>query len=564
MHKISLTILALFYTAINSLSFAQDQHSACAPKVTDNEWYSSGKKAPLFSGLDGIDFPVTTKNPESQKYFNQGLMLSYASNHAEAARSFYEAIRLDSTCAMCYWGYALVLGPTYYAGMEKDNISRAYEAAQRALQLSEDLTQKERMLIMALALRYDSVASDNRSWNDEAYAFTMGSIYPIFPDDPDMGTLYAEALMDQHPRDLWNADGSPKAWTPEILKVLEDVLRKNPRHAGANHFYIHAVEASANPERAMTSADLLRDLVPGAGHLVHMPSHIYIRTGRYHDGTLANQKAVQVDNEYNSACHAQGVSPLTYFTHSYQFMAATAAMEGDKITCVMASMKMREQLDKTLLHDPACGSLQHYYSIIYYVMVKFGMWDAIIKEDVPDADLLYPRAILQYAKGMASLAKNDLMSAQKYLKELEILSKDTAALSMRIGEVNTAKELMEIAVRVLRGELRNKEGRASEGISELKQAIAIEDKLVCKEPTDWFFSVRLNLASVLLESKVYQEAEIVLREDLRKYSLNGWALIGLGQALQHQGKIEEAKKVDLEFEEAWKHSTEMIRAPRIL
>lgn len=564
MNRLKICSAILVFVLVSSNSYSQTQHAGCAPKVADREWYSSGKRAPLFEGLDGINFPITTKNPEVQKYFNQGLMLSYAFNHAEAARSFYEAIRLDSSCAMCYWGYALVLGPNYNAGMEMDNIQRAYEASQRAVQLSESLTQKEKMLIMALSMRYDSVQTEDRSWNDESYAFTMGSVYLVFPDDPDVAALYAEALMDQHPWDLWNRDGSAKSWTPEIVNVLEKTLKKNPTHPGANHFYIHAVEASSTPERAMASADLLRDLVPGAGHLVHMPSHIYIRTGRYHEGTLANQKAVEVDEEYISACHAQGVYPLAYFPHNYHFMAATAALEGDKTTAIMASRKMREQLNAELLRDPDWGTLQHYYSIIYYVMVKFGMWDEILMEVVPDAELPYPRAILEYAKGMAFLSKNNLPEAKKHLQTLVTLSKDTLAQKVSIWEINSASDLMAIAIHVLHGEILNREGNGQMAIEELKKAIAIEDQLQYNEPPDWFFSVRHNLGSVLLENKMYPEAEKVLREDLVKYPLNGWSLIGLNLSLQFQNKIEEAKQTDLQFEKAWKYSTVAIKTSRIL
>ena len=563
--KLFKIFIAVFYYLICSQSIdAQTPHAGCAPKITDKDWYTSDKKAPLFQGLDGIDFPISTKSPEAQKYFNQGLMLSYAFNHAEAARSFYEAIRLDSSCAMCYWGYALVLGPNYNAGMEADNFQRAYLGAQKAVQLSASVTEKERMLIMALSMRYDSVPTEDRSWNDETYAFSMGSVYLIYPNDPDVAALYAEALMDQHPWDLWNEDGTPKSWTPEIVKVLEKAIINFPKHAGANHFYIHAVEASFNPEKANASADLLKDLVPGAGHLVHMPSHIYIRTGKYHEGTQANQRAVQVDEEYTYACHAQGVYPLAYFPHNYHFMAATAALEGDKQTSIMASTKMREQLNSTLMRDPAWGTLQHYYSVIYYVMVKFGMWDEILREVSPDADLPYPRAILEYAKGMASLAKNDLVGSHKHLRELEKLSKDSIAQSVSIWGINTANDLMGIAVHVLKGELLNREGKGMEGITELKMAVAIEDKLKYNEPPDWFFSVRHNLAAVYLDNKMFPEAEKVLREDLKKYPLNGWALLGLDLSLQFQNKLEEAKKTELEFEKAWKYSAVKIKSSRIL
>ncbi|HNS11458.1 MAG TPA: hypothetical protein PKM97_02500 [Bacteroidia bacterium] len=564
MTKLSTYLLIFLLHFISAKTFSQATHSGCAPKVSDKDWYTSGKKAPLFEGLDGINFPITTKSPEAQKYFNQGLMLNYAFNHAEAARSFYEAIRLDSSCAMCYWGFALVLGPNYNAGMEKDNYQRVYQAAQHALQMSNELPQKERMLIMALAMRYDSIPTEDRTWNDEAYAFTMASIAPIFPDDPDIATLHAEALMVQHPWDLWEANGTPKKWTNEIVKVLEKVLEKFPEHPGANHYYIHAVEASSTPERAMASADLLRNLVPGAGHLVHMPSHIYIRTGRYHEGTLANQKAIEVDDKYISSCHAQGVYPLAYFPHNFHFMAATASLEGDQTTAIMASKKMREQLDQNLLLDPKWGTLQHYYSIIYYVMVKFGMWDEILKEQTPSDDLPYPKAILEYAKGMASLARKDFSAAQQHLSTLEKLSADSSAKAVSIWDMNTADELMSIAMHVLKGELLNVEGKTDHAVEELKKALAIEDRLLYNEPPDWFFSVRHNLAAILLEKSMYSEAEIYLREDLKKYPLNGWALIGLSQALQFQGKMDEARKTELQFEEAWKYSTIKIKSCRIL
>jgi len=554
----------LVFLSISCITKAQDSHSGCAAKVDDKEWYRSGKKAPLFKGLEGINFPITTKNPESQKYFNQGMMLSYAFNHAEAARSFYEAIRLDSSCAMCYWGYALVLGPNYNAGMEADNIPRAFEAVNKALELSDKVSQKESTLIMALTRRYDTAQTSDRSWNDEMYSFAMGGLYQAFPDDAEIGTLYAEAMMNQHPWDLWNTDGSPKRWTPEIIRVLEKVLKTDPNHPGANHYYIHAVEASRDPGRATASADLLRDLVPGAGHLVHMPSHIYIRTGRYHEGTLANKKAVDTDHEYISSCHAQGVYPLAYFPHNYHFMAATAALEGDRETAVMASRKIRERLDNHLMKDPAWGTLQHYYSIIYYVMVRFGMWDEIIREESPGKDLPYPAAVLEYAKGMAALSRKEISKAESHLKSLKLLMNDTAVQHIIIWGLNSASDLLSIAVNVLEGELLNKKGDHKSGLTKLSKAIESEDQLKYNEPSDWFFSVRHNYAAVALENKLFSEAEKVLREDLEKYPLNGWALSGLKEALKQQGKPEEAAEAEEQFEKAWQFSGLKITSPRLL
>ena len=292
------------------------QNNCCVPEILDTSWYFSGKKAPLFSGLEGIHFPISTTNKEAQKYFDQGLILSYAFNHAEAGRSFYEAARQDSTCAMCWWGFAYVLGPNYNAGMEKDNYRRAYEAIQKAKSYFASSTQKEKDLIEALTLRYSNDSTIERPVLDSMYAAAMREVYKKYPTDVMVATLFAEALMDLHPWNLYKKDGTIQSWTPEILTVLKSCLQLEPRHAGANHFYIHATEMSQHAETALASADLLCDLVPGAGHLVHMPSHTYIRIGKYHDGVVANQKAVLVDSLYVEACHAQGVYPLAYYPHT--------------------------------------------------------------------------------------------------------------------------------------------------------------------------------------------------------------------------------------------------------
>ncbi|HEX5624639.1 MAG TPA: hypothetical protein VFX48_01375, partial [Saprospiraceae bacterium] len=255
----------------------------CALKPTDAEWYQKENKAPLFDGLGNLQYLITTKSPEAQKYFNQGLILSYAFNHAEAARSFYYAAKLDSTCAMCYWGFAYVLGPNYNAGMEPDNYERAYDAIQKAIAFSGRATQKEKDMIHALARRYVKEPLEIRSHLDSAYSQAMKELHVKYPDDPEIAALYAESVMDLHPWDLWDKAGQPKPWTPEIIAILEKLLKTYPEHPGVNHFYIHAVEASFDPHRGLASAKRFDDgLIPAAGHLVHMPSHIYIRTGDYH------------------------------------------------------------------------------------------------------------------------------------------------------------------------------------------------------------------------------------------------------------------------------------------
>ncbi|HEY9260709.1 hypothetical protein, partial [Chitinophaga sp.] len=281
------------------------------PRTTDKDWYTSGKKAPLFKGLEGIDFKISTTVKAAQTYFNQGMMLAYGFNHAEAARSFFEATKLDSSCAMAYWGFAYVLGPNYNAAMEDDNLQRAYEAVSKATALSGNCTPKEKALINAMTKRYTPQPNADRSGLDKAYAAAMKTVYDQYPSDPDIGALYAEAMMDLHPWDLYDkATKTPKAWTPALMKVLEHLMQQHPDHPGAHHFYIHALEASATPEKALASAKLLETLVPGAGHLLHMPSHIYINTGDYHQGSLSNIHSVEVDSIYTTTCHAQGAYPL--------------------------------------------------------------------------------------------------------------------------------------------------------------------------------------------------------------------------------------------------------------
>jgi hypothetical protein len=524
-------------------------------QTTDNEWYTSGKKAPMFKGLEGIDFKISTTSEEAQAYFNQGMMLSYGFNHAEAARSFYEASRLDSTCAMAYWGYAYVLGPNYNAAMEEENYQPAYDATLKALSLSKNCTPMEISLINALTTRYEAKAPDDRTHLDIAYAAAMKKVYEQYSTDPDIGALYAESLMDLHPWDLYEKQTKkPKAWTPELIAVLEHLIQTHPMHPGAHHFYIHALESSSTPEKALPSAKLLDTLVPGAGHLVHMPSHIYINTGDYHLGTLSNLRAVEVDSLYTTACHAQGVYPLTYYPHNYHFLAATAALEGNSQLAWKAAGKLQEHTATDIMNQPGWGTLQHYYIIPYYIAVKFAMWDTIFSLPRPEKDLLYPQAIWHYAQGMAYLGTNDLPNAQKELDTLEILAADTSLQQITVWGINTTADLVQIAVKVLSGEIAARQNQFEASISLLKEAVQIEDNLNYNEPPDWFFSVRHHLGAVLLKAGKYKEAEKVYRKDLEIWKKNGWALIGLYNSLILQKKESEAQSVKSDFDKAWQYA----------
>ncbi|MBS1562905.1 MAG: hypothetical protein JST39_00895 [Bacteroidetes bacterium] len=535
-------------------------YSCSSSKTTDSSWYHNGKKAPKLTGLEGIDLRISTKIPEAQAYFSQGMMLAYGFNHAEAARSFYEATRLDSTCAMAWWGFAYVLGPNYNAGMEKDNFDRAFNAITKAAALSGSVSAKEKALIIAMTARYAKPTPSDRKPLDVAYAQAMKKVYEQYPSDPDIGALYAEAIMDLHPWDLYDKKTKqPRAWTPALLAVLEHLMTVNPRHPGAHHFYIHAVEASAHPEKGLASAKLLETLVPGSGHLLHMPSHIYINTGDYHEGSLSNLAAVKADSSYFTACHAQGAYPLAYYPHNYHFLAATATLEGNSAIAWMAARKLQQDSDTGIMRMQGWGTLQHYYTIPYYIAIKFALWDTLLSLPAPASDLIYPNAIWHFARGMAFLGKNDLLNASNEMSRLSTLAADTSLKALTIWDINTTAELAQIAGKVLAAEFASKRGQWQQAIVLLQEAVILEDNLNYNEPPDWLFSVRHHLGAVLLKAGRYAEAENVYRRDLQTWRNNGWALIGLYNALLQQKKNEQAVKVKSLFDKAWSYADVKIK-----
>lgn len=570
--KIFMLIFLLVFACKNSekenekisIKAPPESKYACAPQVTDEKWYKTdNQKAPLFNGLDAVNYPIETSNPEAQKYFNQGLVLAYGFNHAEAARSFYYATKLDPDCAMCYWGYAYVLGPNYNAGMEPDNYQRAYDAIQTALEIGSD-SEKEEALIEAMAQRYVEEPVEDRSDLDIAYSQSMKQVYKKYPDDENIAAIYAESIMDLHPWDLFDKQGQPKEWTPEIVGLLENILDNNPDHPGANHFYIHAVEASNTPERANASAKAFDDgLVSGSGHLVHMPSHVYIRTGEYHKGTVANIRAVEVDSIYVSACHAQGAYPLAYYPHNYHFLAATATLEGNSEWAMIGANKLSEHVHPDLMKEPGWGTLQHYYSIPLYVQVKLGRWNDLINSDFKTYDLPYLKAVKNYAQGMAYMANNDLENAAKKLENLEELSEDKSLQEVSIWEINSVSTLMQIAKRVLKAEILANEEKYDESIALLKEAVEIEDSLNYDEPPDWFFSVRHHLGAVQIEAGKFQDAIATYKEDLKRLPKNGWAQHGMRLAYENLNDQANVKNIEKQLAQSWKGADIEINSSRI-
>lgn len=537
--------------------------SSCAPEITDQSWYASGKKAPLLTGLAGMHFAVSTSKEAAQQYFDQGLMLSFAFNHAEAARSFTESTRQDSNCAMSWWGLAYVLGPNYNGGMEKDNFQRAYEAVQKAQSLAASSTPKEKDLIAALTQRYTSDTAIGRPVLDSLYAVAMRKVYQQYPADVTIASLFAESLMDLHPWNLWTKDGRSQPWTPEIIAVLEKGLKAEPRHAGANHFYIHATEMSPHAAVALPSADLLRDLVPGSGHLVHMPSHTYIRTGRYHEGVVANQQAALKDSLYMEACHAQGVYPLAYYPHNYHFLSACATLDGESKAALQSALATASHAHKKLLQDPAWSTLQHYYTIPWYVEVKLGLWNDLLHAPAPDTALKYPSVIWHYAQGMAQLAQNKVRDAREHLAWMTLLMSDPALKELSIWGINNLFDLCVIAYNTLEGEILAKEKNFPAAIALLTKAVALEDALNYDEPPDWFFSVRHHLGAVLLEAGNPGAAIAVYKKDLQNYRNNGWALKGLMNAYEQLGDRQHYETSRQAFNKSWQYADITISSSRV-
>lgn len=547
------------YTAAADLPAA-----SCAPATNDRAWYvEENRKAPLFD-LPALGFDITSRKETVSIYFNQGMVLAYGFNHAEAARSFHYATRLEPDCPMAHWGYAYVLGPNYNAGMEPDNYPRAYTAVQRARELVASTgTPKEAALIGALTKRYHAEAPADRSALDAAYADAMRGVWADFPDDADVGTLFAESLMDLHPWNLWDKQGSPRDWTPEILETLDRVLAINPDHAGANHLYIHAIEASRTPEKGLVSARRLgAGLVPGAGHLVHMPSHIYIRTGNYREGSLVNREAVRVDSSYITACRAQGAYPLIYHPHNYHFLAATATLAGNSAWAIDAAKQIARHADNDLMAIPALGLLQHFYTVPDYVLVKFGRWDEILGALDVRRDLTYPKLIRHYARGMAQLGKDNLPAAREELVALQALLPDPVIDSLVVG-VNSARTVASIAERVLAGEIEAQAGNMDDAISVLREAVALEDGLNYMEPPDWFFSVRHHLGAVLVDAGHYREAIGVYEQDLLTFPKNGWALHGLQLAYRGLEDQTQVAALSTRIADAWSTADVELEGSRV-
>ena len=534
------------------------------PAVSPPEFAMVG--AHLLEGLGDHHFPVTTRHPEVQRWFDQGLMLTFGFNHDAAERSFLKATELDPGCAMCWWGAALVLGPHVNAAMDPADNADAWTRLQRAQALAPNASERERAFIQALASRFAQDPPADRTPLDRAYADATRKLVQQRPDDLDAAVFHAEALMDLQPWDYYDAAQQPKGNTAEVVATLESVMARDPDHAGALHLYVHAVEASSAPERGAAAADRLRELVPGSGHLVHMPAHIYARVGRWHDAVIANQRAIEADDAYLALCrgNTQGVYPLGYVPHNHHFLWFAASMEGGSAVAQSAARTTAERTDlPELMRQDGFAGLQHYWLTPWFERVRFGRWDEITRAPNPAPDLPYVTAIWHYAQGMAAVRQQRLDDAQAHLDALRPLAADPLMDRLPVWDRYPLAYAARIAERTVTAELAAARGQHHAAVAALQEAVAIEDGIPYDEPPGWHAPVRQTLGAVLLEAGRPADAERVYREELRRNPGNGWSLFGLAQSLRAQGKAVDASSALGEFALAWRHADVRLTASRM-
>jgi tetratricopeptide (TPR) repeat protein len=516
--------------------------------------------APRLQKLGVHTFRVTTSRPRAQLFINQGVNLAYGFNHAEAARAFAEAARLDPNCAMAYWGQALVLGPNINAAMEPGDEPKALELVRKAASLKSKVSRREGAWIDALAARYTGNAAD-RAKADRAYADAMRRLTRAYPDDLDAKTMFAEALLDLRPWNYWTRDGKPYPETREVQATLEQVMAKNRNHPGALHYWVHLWEPTATPERGEAQADRLLPLMPGAGHMVHMPAHIYMRVGRFADVVSSNQQAVKADEDYIEQCRAQGAYPLGYYPHNIHFVWMGATALGQRTLAMEAARKVSAAIpDAALTETPI---LQGFTVVPYWAMVRFGRWNEILADKGPRLDNPFSRGVWRFARAMALTATGRLDLAEQELTALKKEVDDPALTNEMASSLNTGVAVLRIAPEVVAGELAAKRKEWDTAVLHLDRAIRYEDALVYQEPPDWHAPVRQNLGAVLLQAGRATEAEAVYWEDLKKHPGSGWSLYGLWQALKAQNKTDEAAAVEVRFREAWKNADTSLTASRI-
>jgi tetratricopeptide (TPR) repeat protein len=544
----TLALLAVFFLFLLSGLTLSQHYQASINK----------QPASLVSGLGNVHHPVSTSNAEAQRFFDQGLTFIYAFNHYEAVRSFKRAAELDSNLAMAYWGSALALGSNYNANADPASEKAAYEAVQKALSLVSKVSENERDYIEALAKRYSINPKADLKQLAVDYKNAMGEIVKRYPDDLDAATLYAESAMNLRPWELWNANGQPAEGTEEIVAVLESVFKRDPQHIGALHYYIHAVEASSHPEKALAIADRLGKLVPAAGHLVHMPAHIYIRIGDYAAAARSNQEAVEVDQAYIKSTGVQGFYPLNYYSHNLYFLATAYMMGGQFKEAKKVAEQLEADFGAHLKHMPPQEFLMPAST---FVLVRFHRWNDILKSLEPSKEMSITNAFWHFGQGMAYAATNKIDKAEAEEKVL-IAAQKRIPREVKYG-LNNASSVLKIAELVLNGKIAIAKHDNKSAIGFLTQAVKVQDSLNYDEPQDWFFPVRESLGGVLMLNHEYKEAEKVFRTDLEKNQRNGRSLFGLRESLKAQGRKSDAQWIQSQFETAWKNADTQLRVEEL-
>ncbi|TYA92233.1 tetratricopeptide repeat protein [Seonamhaeicola marinus] len=557
----STLIIVLIYLKVNSsektiypkTSNLVTSSISCTPskfllKVID----STKQISPLFKNLGNLHFPVTTKSKRAQAFFDQGLKLAYAFNHAESHRSFMEAARLDPDMAMAYWGQAFALGPNINDPLpseeRKEQINKAIDLATSLL---DKANTKEKALINALAKRYSKDLDKDVSELNLSYMNAMENVASSHPNNANILILYAASVMNTVPWNYWDKDGNPSPNINKAKTALEKAITLKPENPGAHHYYIHMVELPF-PDMGVKSADQLASLMPGAGHIVHMPSHIYIRVGRYKDAVIANQKAILADEDYISQCFSQGLYPLAYYPHNIHFLWSSASLLGDSELAIDAAKKTAEKvpvgeyLEMPFLQDFASTPLLAY--------VRFGKWNDILTFPAPKKDIKHLNLIRHYARGIAFIKKGNIEKTQKELAAIKILQDDEELESLIAVPNNPTSELADIAYYIVAGELAASQNNYNVAIANFKNAVEIEDRLAYTEPSPWHIPTRQNLGNALMNIKKYEAAETIYNEDLAVNRQNGWSLIGLYNSLKAQNKLKDAEKIKREFNKAWEHA----------
>jgi tetratricopeptide (TPR) repeat protein len=510
---------------------------------------SASAPTPLYENLGGLHHTVTTESEKAQQYFDQGLRLTYAFNHDEAIKAFKQALVYDSTCAMCYWGIAYALGPNINLPMDSSVVRPAWDASYNAVRLSVNDSPKEQAYIDALSKRYSADPKANRAALDTAWARAIGAVSRKYPDDDDAAVLYAESLMDLRPWNYWTTAGKPKApSTKEQVRVLEQIVKRSPDHPGACHFYIHALEASPEARKALPCAQRLGGLMPGAGHLVHMPTHIYIKLGEWDLAAEDNAHALHADEEFINERHPTGVYPLGYYTHNFHVMWYALNMLGRSKDALKAARTIGDRISPEVVKQTP--SLEYFSPTVLYTLVRFSRWDDILGQPPPAAHLRYTTAIWHYARALAFTARDQTDSAAVERDSMVAIANEVPADQML--NLNSGKSLLEIAKAHLAGEMAARDGKIDQAVAQLRAAIHAEDQLVYDEPPAWYMPIRQRLGAILLAAGRAVQAEKIFREDLDRRPENGWSLYGLAQSLRAQNKLKAAGKIEERYEQAWK------------